>query len=174
MPKIHQPERCHSSPTSDWGKCLPYVWRPSHYISWYKPVQNDIKMTCEVMSPSFASIECPWSTVITSTYELMMFPFQVSNDKKNWLLGYTGDEMLASFIGIIITYYKDRYWPTSKSRSVFFPGSIATGWKPQPFALHLVGKMVIPKAHRSTIIISTVTFRSSQSFVDHLDDLKNS
>ena len=74
---IHQPQI---------GVCLPYVWRTSHYISWYKPVQNDIKMTCEirvimfllfpcqVMSPSFAVIECPWSTVITSTYELWLDP----------------------------------------------------------------------------------------------------
>ena len=48
IPKIHQPERCHNLPTSDWGKCLPYVWRPSHYISWYKPVQHDINMTSEI------------------------------------------------------------------------------------------------------------------------------
>ena len=45
----------------------------------------------------------------------------LSNEKNHGWLGYIGDDILPSYIGIVINHYKDPYKPTSimESRSFF-------------------------------------------------------
>ena len=58
---------------------------------------------------------------------------QVSNEKTTGCLGCIGDEILPSFVGILINHYKDPYEPTSiswkVSGRVFF---VAQLLPPQP------------------------------------------
>ena len=38
---------------------------------------------------------------------------QVSNEAKTGCLGYIGDDIVPSYLGIMINLHKDPYWPTS-------------------------------------------------------------
>ena len=61
-------------------------------------------------------------------------PIHLSNEKKTGCLGCKGDEILPSFMGIIINHYKDLDKPTSivDSNKGFFVAHLALlGWRVQ-------------------------------------------
>ena len=86
--------------------------------------------TAEATQAVFLQEGGPNGYIVTSamTSTLITLTGYLSHEKNLGWLGYIGDEILPSYVGIIINHCKDPYWPTSISWKVGLFSWLICSW----------------------------------------------